>query len=147
MSLATSQGRINVTNLDRSTQFYERALGLRSMGGSNEHGRRFAFLGNGSKLMLTIWEQSEGRFDGRKAGLHHPLLPGQLDRRRGGRRDTRPAAGAKFLYDGIVAHAGGRDSGGIFFEDPDGTRLEIFAITGAASQPAPSGAAPSCCDA
>lgn len=57
------------------------------------------------------------------------------------------AAGAKFLYDGIVAHAEGRDSGGIFFEDPDGTRLEIFAITGAASQPAPSGAAPSCCDA
>ncbi len=52
--------------------------------------------------------------------------------------------GAKFIYDGIVPHAEGRPSGGIFFEDPDGVRLEIFAALGAEGEHAPTGEAPSC---
>ena len=54
------------------------------------------------------------------------------------------AAGCTFIYEGPVPHAEGRDSGGIFFEDPDGTRMEIFAASGAAELEAPTGAAPSC---
>ena len=46
--------------------------------------------------------------------------------------------GGTVHHDGIVPHAEGMDSGGVFFEDPDGIRLEIFASTGAAS----AGAAP-----
>jgi lactoylglutathione lyase len=38
---------------------------------------------------------------------------------------------ATFAYDGVVPHGEGTHSGGIFFEDPDGTRLEIYAKDGA----------------
>jgi hypothetical protein len=52
--------------------------------------------------------------------------------------------GTDFLYDGIVPHAESAASGGIFFTDPDGTRLEIYAPSGAEGGEAPSGAAPTC---
>jgi lactoylglutathione lyase len=38
--------------------------------------------------------------------------------------------GATFIYDGLVTHAEGADSGGIYFEDPDGLRLEIYTLSG-----------------
>jgi hypothetical protein len=44
----------------------------------------------------------------------------------------------------VVAHGEGVASGGIFFTDPDGIRLEVYAPSGAQSAPAPSGAAPTC---
>ena len=46
----------------------------------------------------------------------------------------------KFIYEEIVPHAQGAQSGGIFFEDPDGIRLEIYAATGAEKYEAPSDA-------
>ena len=54
------------------------------------------------------------------------------------------ARNATFLYNGVVPHAEGSQSGGIFFEDPDGTRLEIFAPSGAGALHAPVTDAPSC---
>lgn len=36
------------------------------------------------------------------------------------------------------------DSGGLFFEDPDGIRLEIFAPRGVAGAPAPHADGPTC---
>ena len=50
----------------------------------------------------------------------------------------------KLHHGGIVPHGEGASSGGIFFEDPDGTRLEIYAPAGANTAPAPSGTAPTC---
>jgi hypothetical protein len=47
-------------------------------------------------------------------------------------------------HGGIVPHAEGRSSGGLFFEDPDGIRLEIFTATGVGDHVAPHGAAPTC---
>lgn len=51
---------------------------------------------------------------------------------------------AEFAYDGVVPHGEGMASGGIYFSDPDGVRLEVYAPSGADSAPAPSGAAPTC---
>ena len=53
-------------------------------------------------------------------------------------------AGGHFLYDGAVPHGEGASSGGIFFEDPDGTRLEIFTSDGLQHAHAPMSGAPSC---
>jgi lactoylglutathione lyase len=53
------------------------------------------------------------------------------------------ARGAAFAYDGIVAHREGAHSGGIFFEDPDGTRLEIYTAEGVTGS-APAGGRPAC---
>lgn len=54
------------------------------------------------------------------------------------------AYGVEFAYEGIVAHGEGAASGGIFFHDPDGTRLEISSPLGAEAAPAPVAAAPTC---
>ncbi|HEX3233525.1 MAG TPA: VOC family protein [Gemmatimonadales bacterium] len=50
---------LSVTDLDRSIAFYQEVLDL---------DRRFAFLGAGGQLFLTLWQQSA---DHRRAGLHH----------------------------------------------------------------------------
>ena len=50
--------------------------------------------------------------------------------------------GVGILHDGIVAHGEGAPSGGIYFEDPDGTRLEIYAPDAGEGHSAPAGAAP-----
>ncbi|GCB49367.1 hypothetical protein SNL152K_6702 [Streptomyces sp. NL15-2K] len=44
----------------------------------------------------------------------------------------------------MVAHGEGTASGGIFFHDPDGTRLEISVPEGAQGAPVPHDAAPTC---
>lgn len=52
--------------------------------------------------------------------------------------------GARFLYEGVVPHGEGTDSGGVFFEDPDGIRLKVYSTTGAGDEQAPVSDAPSC---
>jgi hypothetical protein len=52
--------------------------------------------------------------------------------------------GLKLHHDGIVPHGEGQSSGGIFFEDPDGIRLEIYTATGADAHQAAPSAAPTC---
>ena len=50
----------------------------------------------------------------------------------------------EFAYDGVVPHGEGAASGGIFFHDPDGVRLEIYTPSGADEGRAPTAAAPTC---
>jgi len=121
---------INVTNLDRSTAFYSEIFGLSPMGGSDAAPRRFAFLGDGENLVLTLWEQSEGRFESTRPGLHHlSFMVTSIERVQEAEKKLL-LRGTPFKYEGIVAHMEGAASGGIFFEDPDGTRLEIFTPSG-----------------
>jgi lactoylglutathione lyase len=143
MPTTTGHVGINVTSLDRSRDFYSDVFNLTRIGGSDEPGRRFAFLGDGERLVLTLWEQSDGRFDGRTPGLHHLSFEvASVDDVRTAEERLR-ARGATFAYEGIVPHREGAQSGGIFFEDPDGTRLEIYAKDGA-SGAAPVAGAPTC---
>ena len=141
--LETGHIGLNVTDLERSQSFYETAFGLRTVAASTEGDRRYAFLGDGERLLLTLWQQSDGGFDTRRSGLHHLSfrVPEMADVERAEARLAE--LGVRFHYDGIVAHAEGARSGGIFFEDPDGIRLEIFA-EGAAGHAAPAGGAPAC---
>ena len=143
MPTTTGHVGINVTSLDRSRDFYSDVFQLTRIGGSDDAGRRFAFLGDGERLVLTLWEQSGGRFDGRTPGLHHLSFEvASMDDVRAAEERLR-ARGATFAYEGIVPHREGAQSGGIFFEDPDGTRLEIYAKDGA-SGAAPVAGAPTC---
>jgi len=141
--LQTAHIGINVTNLERSRDFYGEVFGLSAMEGSDAAPRRFAFLGDGTNVVLTLWEQSEGRFEGSRPGLHHlSFMVPSID----GVREAEKKLllrGTTFAYEGIVPHAEGAQSGGIFFEDPDGSRLEIFAPAGAGEVAAP-GEGPTC---
>src|SRR3954454_22643634 len=128
---------LNVTDLDRSKAFYQRLFGLDVLRESRQDGRRFAFLAKDGTPVLTLWQQAEGPYDGRRAGLHHlSFRVEDIEQVRTAERTLR-ALGATFAYEGIVPHAEGADSGGLFFEDPDGTRLEIFTASGAIDHAAP----------
>lgn len=153
MPLQTGHIGLNVTDLDRSIAFYQRIFGLEVLGQSDSPGQRFAFLGNpdvGSevfldKLAITLWEQSAGEFSTSTPGLHHLAFHvdsvDEVERLRGAVSD----AGAEVLYDGkIIPHSEAFSSGGFFFLDPDGVRLEVCAPDGVPTEAAVAGATPSC---
>ncbi len=135
---------LNVSDIERSKQFYQQVFGFEVLGESQEVGRQFVFLGQDGTPVLTLWQQSEGRFATHQPGLHHlSFQVGSIDAVRACEERLR-ALGTPFLYDGVVPHAEGADSGGVYFEDPDGIRLEIYSPTGAHGLAAPTVDAPSC---
>ncbi|MFD0417520.1 VOC family protein [Streptomyces sp. NPDC127108] len=135
---------LSVTDLDRSLAFYRDVIGLEVITEGKEEDRRFAFLGHRGALTLTLWQQAEAPFERGPAGLHHLAFEvDTIDRVRAYEAELR-AYGVEFAYDGVVPHGEGAASGGIFFHDPDGIRLEIYAPTGAESAQAPVAAAPTC---
>ncbi len=135
---------LNVTDLDRSVDFYRRALGFDQLAISDEGERRFAFLGIDGDLRLTLWQQSDGEFSARTPGLHHlSFQVDTIDQVRAVEAALKDL-GATFAHEGVVAHGEGSASGGIFFTDPDGIRLEVFAPSGAEAEAAPHGESPTC---
>ncbi|MFB4281390.1 MULTISPECIES: VOC family protein [unclassified Nonomuraea] len=144
MSFQTGHIGLNVTDLDKSKEFYGRVFGFTVAGESQEDGRRYAFLAQDGTLVLTLWQQSEGRFATARPGLHHlSFQVADLDAVR--RAETViKELGATLHHGGIVPHREGASSGGVFFEDPDGIRLEIFAPDGGGDRPAPTSDAPTC---
>ena len=144
-SFTTGHVGLNVTDLDRSKRFYQGVFGFSLMAESSEGGRHFAFLAQEQTLMLTLWQQSTGTFAPDRPGLHHlSFQVGSLAEVQSAEERLR-ALGVAIHHDGVVPHAEGLDSGGIFFADPDGTRLEIFTGTGVGTHaPAVQGAVPTC---
>ncbi|MER6284003.1 VOC family protein [Streptomyces sviceus] len=144
MTLRTGHIGLNVTDLDRSLAFYRDVLGFTPLAEGKEEGRRYAFLGDGETLVLTLWQQAEQSYGPDRAGLHHLAFEADSIERVREYEQALRAYGADFAHEGVVAHREGAGSGGIFFHDPDGTRLEISVPSGAEEAPAPSGTAPTC---
>jgi len=144
--IAPAPGHIglNISQLDRSIDFYRAVFGFEVLRRSDDAARRYAFLGRDGAIVLTLWQQSEGGFATNRPGLHHlSFQVGSLDEVREAERRLR-GIGARLHHDGIVAHAEGADSGGLFFDDPDGIRLEIFSPRGLSGAPAPDTQGPTC---
>jgi lactoylglutathione lyase len=141
---STGHVGLNVSDLARSLAFYTDVFGWQVLQESADETRRFAFLAREGRLVLTLWQQSEGRFETRRPGLHHLAfeVPG-IEAVRLAERRLREL-GVRFHHDGVVPHAEGAASGGIFFEDPDGIRLEIYSATGAEHAAAATPGAPAC---
>jgi lactoylglutathione lyase len=144
MTLRTGHIGLNVTDLDRSLAFYRDVLGFTPLAEGKEEGRRYAFLGDGENLVLTLWQQAGQPYAAERAGLHHLALEADTIEKVREYEEALRAYGVDFAYEGVVAHREGAGSGGIFFHDPDGTRLEISVPSGAEEAPAPSGTAPTC---
>lgn len=141
---ATSHIGLNLSDLDRSLRFYGEVFGFDTLLVSRDENRRFAFLGADGEIMLTLWQQSVGRFETARPGLHHLSFRARdVEQVRAAERRLR-ALDVQFHYGAIVPHEDGADSGGIFFEDPDGIRLEINTPAGVGGVPAPVAGAPSC---
>jgi lactoylglutathione lyase len=135
---------LNVTDVNRSIDFYCKVFGFDVLAQSTEGAREYAFLGRGDQLVLTLWQQSDGRFSTDRPGLHHLAfnVPSASDvvSAMTRLRDLDVA----LIYDAVVPHAPGASSGGIFFEDPDGTRIEICTSEGMEAHPPLDSDAPSC---
>ncbi|MFB4264063.1 VOC family protein [Nonomuraea sp. GTA35] len=140
----TGHVALNVTDLARSTSFYGTVFGFEVMAERTDGDRRFALLGRDGTLVVALWQQSGGTFVTDRPGLHH--LSFQVPDIEAVRRSEAVLKdlGVEFAYDGIVPHGEGAASGGVFFTDPDGIRLEIYAPTGADLAPAPVQGAPTC---
>jgi lactoylglutathione lyase len=135
---------LNVNNLDRSKDFYKKVFGLQIIGESADQGHRFAFLGDGERLVLTLWQQSTGKFDPGKPGLHHLSFQVADIHELGAVEERLRQMNIPVLHGGIVAHAENTPSGAVFFEDPDGIRLEIFSPSGAGGYRPATAKGPSC---
>jgi catechol 2,3-dioxygenase-like lactoylglutathione lyase family enzyme len=146
MSITLTTGHIglNVTDLDRSRDFYRQVFGFALAHEGKDGDRRWALLAQDGALVLTLWQQSEEGFDSTRAGLHHLSFQAASAEDVRAKEDLLRSLGAEFAYDGVVPHGEGADSGGIFFRDPDGIRLEIYAPSGAGEAEAPTASAPTC---
>jgi catechol 2,3-dioxygenase-like lactoylglutathione lyase family enzyme len=143
-ALRTGHVGLNVTDLARSIAFYRTVFDFEVMGEQTEGDRRYAFLGLDGTLMVTLWEQSDGTFATDLPGLHHLSFQApDIDAVRRAEKTLRDL-GVELAYDGVVPHGEGASSGGVFFTDPDGVRLEIYAPAGAESATAPTQGAPTC---
>lgn len=147
MTLNLGHIGLNVTDLDRSLAFYRDVLGFAVLAEGKDDDRRYAFLGDGDgdgRPVLTLWQQAQGSYASDRAGLHHLAFAADSIERVERYEEALRAYGAEFAYEGVVAHREGAASGGIFFHDPDGTRLEISVPSGAEGAPAPHTEAPTC---
>ncbi|GHB23154.1 VOC family protein [Streptomyces umbrinus] len=135
---------LNVTDLDRSLAFYRDVLGFTVIAEGKEEDRRYAFLGEDGRPVLTLWQQADHGYAATGAGLHHLALEVDTVEQVRAYETALRAQGVEFAHEGVVAHREGAASGGIFFHDPDGTRLEISTAHGVEGAPAPSGEAPTC---
>ncbi|GGR36729.1 MULTISPECIES: VOC family protein [Streptomyces] len=143
-TLTTHHVGINVTDLERSLAFYADVLGFEVIGRGAKEESGYAFLGRDGRLVIALWQQAEGVYDSGRPGLHHLAFEAESIEHVRAAEAALTARGTTFAYEGVVAHQEGAAAGGIFFHDPDGTRLEISVPKGAEAAPAPSGTAPAC---
>ena len=135
---------LNVSNLENARKFYCAVFGLETAAISTEPGREYALLSQDGDIVLTLWRQSDGKFSGSTPGLHHLAFRAQSLADVEASQERVVAAGGRILHGGIVPHREGASSGGIFFEDPDGIRLEVFTASGVEGREAPVEGAPTC---
>jgi catechol-2,3-dioxygenase len=143
-SLKTGHVGLNVTDLDRSHAFYAEVFGLEALAEGTEEGRRYVLLAREGTLLLALWQQSEDGFATDRAGLHHLSFQVETIEEVRAAEELLRDRSVDFFYDGVVPHGEGASSGGLFFTDPDGIRLEIYAPTGADTGKAPVADAPTC---
>jgi catechol 2,3-dioxygenase-like lactoylglutathione lyase family enzyme len=144
VTFKTGHVALNVSDLARSTAFYRTVFSFDVLAERTDGDQRFALLGQDGALVLALWQQSTGTFATDRPGLHHLSFEvADIDAVRRAEAVLR-GLDVRFAYDGVVPHGEGASSGGVFFSDPDGVRLEIYAPNGAEGAPAPTPGSPTC---
>ena len=120
-SLRVGAVELTVTDLDRSVEFYESAIGLRPH--RREDGR--AALGAGGEDLVVLVEDAGARRAGRHAGLYHFALlhPSRLELARAAQR----LAATRTRISGASDHG---ISEAIYLPDPDDNGIELAADRG-----------------
>ncbi len=118
MNIRIDHTNINVTNLEKSIAFYEKALGLKVVSRKGPEDGRFilAFLGDGitaNRIELTWLRDKEGPYDLGDNETHIAFKVDDFD-----------AAYALHKEMGCICYEN-KGMGIYFIEDPDGYWLEI----------------------
>jgi lactoylglutathione lyase len=146
-SFRTGHVGLNVTELERSVTFYQAIFGFEVAARSEPGAPAWAFLSHEGELVLTLWQQSTGEYPTERPGLHHLSFEVETIDQLRAVESRIHEAGAVLRHGGLVPHAEGADSGGLYFTDPDGIRLEVFVaagVTAASDAGAPTPGAPTC---
>ncbi|WP_072682654.1 VOC family protein [Arcobacter sp. LA11] len=135
---------INVRDIEVSKKFYINLFDFEIIAESKEKDKKYVFLGNNGELLITLWEQSNKEFSKTTAGLHHlAFVLKDLDELKVFEEKIEKFNIEK-IYDTVVSHREGAESGGLFFLDPDRTRLEVYVTKGAHTCKPASDDSPSC---
>jgi len=121
---------INVNNIERSKEFYLKLFDFDVLFEETLKDKRYMFLGKDDEIIVTLWEQSNKEFSKSTAGLHHlAFIVDSVEKLKAFEKKLDNCNITK-IYDGIVTHCEGASSGGVFFLDPDGVRLEVCIADG-----------------
>lgn len=115
---------LNVTDLQQSVDFYSAVLGFETIRAGEVAESGFALLGRDGRVLLTLWEQARSTSDRGIAGLHHLSFEAPSLSALSEVRDALIAHGVRQRQD--VPDAEDPRTGQLFFEDPDGVRIEVF---------------------
>jgi lactoylglutathione lyase len=116
---------LNVSDLETSKIFYQEVLGMRVTSESLEFPIKYASMTWDGKTVLTLWEQSGGRFKKRRAGLHHLAFEASSVEEINRTKGLLDNLGAHWS-EGAHLYAVGARSATIHFKDPDGIRIELY---------------------
>ncbi|MDC0932938.1 VOC family protein [Arcobacteraceae bacterium] len=121
---------INVNDMQISKRFYMELFDFEIIFEETKEDRKYIFLGHDGEIVVTLWEQSDKKFSTNSAGLHHlAFIVDTIDELIIFEKKLELLKVEK-IYDKIVSHAEGADSGGIYFYGPDSVRLEVCVATG-----------------
>ena len=121
---------INVSDIEVSKKFYIEIFDFEVIFEETKEDRKFIYLGHNGEIVITLWEQCNKEFSKDTAGLHHlAFLVDHVDELIAFEKKIELLKIEK-IYDKIVSHAEGADSGGIYFLGPDGVRLEVCVASG-----------------
>jgi lactoylglutathione lyase len=124
-TIAVGHIGLNVSDIDMSEGFYQEVLGLRVTEESLEFPFRHALLARDGKTVLTLWEQSGGRFKKRRPGLHHLAFEAGSVEEVNRTKAILENLGMSWS-EGARLYAEVSQSAAIHFKDPDGIRIELY---------------------
>jgi catechol-2,3-dioxygenase len=124
-TIAVGHVGLNVSDIEISKVFYQEIFGLTLAHERTDEDFRYACLGRKGRAVLTLWEHNGGRYRKHRPGLHHlafeALSIEELNRTRALLENLgiRCRQGALGCSPRAKQHA-------IYFEDPDGIRIEVY---------------------
>jgi len=116
---------INVNDIEVSKKFYKNVFDFEVIAERLEGDKKYLFLGLNGEIIITLWEQSKKKFSKDTAGLHHLAFQIDTVEQLINFEKKLDTLNVEKIYDKIVSHAEGTESGGIYFLDPDSVRLEV----------------------
>lgn len=126
-AIAVGHIALNVSDIEISKAFYQEVLGMRVTSESLQFPLKYAAMAWDGKIVLTLWEQSGGRFKKRRAGLHHLAFEADSIKQVNRTKGLLENLGAHWS-EGAQLYAEGSRSGAIHFKDPDGIRIELYSV-------------------